>query len=379
MTSRPRRIAVVTGSRAEFGLLEPLLRSLHAERNVRPQLIVTGMHLLPAFGSTIRDIRRAGWHIDATVRLQSGKDDAVAEAQAVGRGIERLARTFASLRSDVVVVLGDRIEAFAAASAAALSRICLAHIHGGDRATGQTDDALRNAITRLAHVHFTASQDATKRLLRMGEAAWRIHRVGAPGLDDIAPTLIRVRRQKARSARPPYAVVVQHPGSSDDRREERVMHAILNGVEKCGLDGVVVYPNSDPGHRGVIRAIRSRAVSPRWETHRSLPREAYLTIASQAAVLIGNSSSAIIESASLGVCAVNVGDRQAGRLRCGRSVIDAADDASSILRALRFALRQPRPRGNRSVYGEGNAGRRIGRILARMPSDERILRKELTY
>ncbi len=368
----------MTGTRAEFGLLEPVLRAIAGRRTLSPVLIVTGMHLLKQFGATVRDVRRAGWPIDAQIPMQTGRDDVLADCHAVSRGISGIARALRRLRCEVTVVLGDRIEAFAAASAAHLSRIPVAHIHGGDRATGQTDDALRNAITRLAHVHCVASPDARRRLLRMGEASWRIHRVGAPGLDDIRQALRRAPGQPHPKG-PPFALIVQHPATPDPAREYRTMRDILWAVQQCGLRGTIIYPNSDSGHSGILRAIREVRGERCWTTIPSLPRTEYLRLAARASVLVGNSSSGIIESASLGLRVVNIGPRQDGRLRCGPHVIDVPARRAAVLRGLRQALRRPRPRVTSSVYGDGRAGPRIALILERLTIDDRLLRKQLAY
>jgi len=381
---------MITGTRAEFGVLESVLRATHTHRRLDPKLIVTGMHLLGKFGHTIDQIRQAGWRIDATVRMQTGRDEPGAEALAVARGIAGIARSIERLKCDIVVVLGDRIEAFAGACAAACGRRVLAHIHGGDRALGDVDDALRNAITRLAHVHLAASKDAADRLRRMGETPARIHRVGAPGLDDIRRFRqadranrqsgdCRLREILGPLADTPLAVVVHHPRGRSARLEAGTCRQIVAAVEQCKLAGVAIFPNSDPGHQGIIDVLTGLRDRPGWRIFRSLPREDYLRLVSRSAVLVGNSSSGIIESASLGVRAVNIGPRQSGRLRCGSNVIEAAETSPAIVRAIRQALRQPRPTPGRSVYGDGRAGQRIADILGHLKITPALLQKELTY
>ncbi len=385
-----RRVAVVTGSRAEFGLLEPVLHAMQGHPRLDPRLIVTGMHLLPKFGRTIEHIRAAGWRIDATVRMQTGEDAAAAEPLAVARGMAGIARALHRLRCEIVVVLGDRIEAFAAASAAATGRLIVAHIHGGDRATGDVDDALRNAITRLAHVHLVASRDAADRLKRMGEAPERIHRVGAPGLDAIRVFHDTQRADPARCeellrarigslADRSYAVVLHHPCGRLAHVEAATMRHIVAAVTRCGLAGVAIFPNSDPGHEGILKILGQVARKHDWRRFWSLPREDYLRLVSRAAVLVGNSSSGIIESASLRVNAVNVGSRQLGRLRCGPNVIDCGETAAAITAALRTALDRPRPSPQRSRYGDGQAGPRIAEILDGLDITPDLRQKALTY
>lgn len=388
MSRRKRRVAVVTGTRAEFGLLESVLQAIARRRRIEYRLIVTGMHLLRKFGRTLDEIRTKGYRIDAAVRMQSGRDDAVGQAGAVARGVGGIARAVEDLDCEVVLVLGDRIEAFAGATAGALARRVVAHIHGGDRAPGDLDEALRNAITRLAHVHFAASQDAADRLERMGEPPDRIHLVGAPGLDAIrqfcrAEKPAHARRMLRASlgeiAERPYAVAVQHAFGRGPAVEARAMRAVVQAVRRSGLAGVAIWPNSDPGHDGIIRELEKLAAASGWRVFRSLRREDYLRAVQHAAVLVGNSSSGIIESASLGVNAVNIGLRQEGRLRCGDNVIDANETTAAVERAIKAALARSRPDPDRSVYGDGRAGERIASLLERLRIGPRTCRKALTY
>jgi UDP-hydrolysing UDP-N-acetyl-D-glucosamine 2-epimerase len=322
--------------------------------------------------------------------MQSGRDEAGAETAAVARGIDGIARALDRLGCNIVMVLGDRIEAFAGACAGAIGRKVVAHIHGGDRALGDIDEPLRNAITRLAHIHFAASRDASDRLTRMGEPPKRIHLVGAPGLDAIRE-FIQTERRSARAtdlrlaelieplAAKPYAVLVQHPCGRKPATEAAVMKAAIKAIEQNGLGGVAIWPNSDPGHDGIIRQLQRLERRPNWRVFLSLAREDYLRLLHRSAILVGNSSSGIIESASLGVGAVNVGARQAGRLRCGPSVLDATESFQAIARAIRTTLRQPRPKPTSSVYGDGRSGERIARILEKIRVNEALLHKELTF
>lgn len=389
MNTPATRIAIITGTRAEFGLLEPVLKALH-QRGNHPRLIVTGMHLLPKFGRTIREIRAKGYVVDATVKMQTGRDDAQSETAAVARGISGMARALDQLGCDIVLILGDRIEAFAAACAGAVSRRIVAHIHGGDRAPGDIDEPLRNAISRLAHVHFAASQDAADRLARMGEPPKRIHLVGAPGLDAIRDFMQNARQSSSATEerltallgpwdKAPFAVLVLHPCGRKPTAEAAVTRAAVQAIERNKLHGVAIWPNSDPGHDGIIKALTPLERRPGWRVFRSLMREDYLRLLHRSAVLVGNSSSGIIESASLGVGAVNIGPRQTGRLRCGPSVLDAGESSTAIAHAIRIILRQPRPNPSASVYGDGRAGERIARILSKIKPSPALLRKELTF
>lgn len=362
-----RRVAVVTGTRAEYGLLRSPMKAISAHPSLELQLVVTGMHLLRKFGATVSEIVRDGWRIDARVKMQRGDDSPRDQAEGLARGVSGMARFFERAQTDIVVVLGDRIEAMAGALAGVTTGRVVAHVHGGDVAPGDFDESLRHAITKLAHVHLAASRDAADRIRRMGESGERVHVVGAPGLDavfDVVRTIGRSRRPTGR------ALVVQHPCGRSAAHEKRVMNALLRAVDDKGLAPTIIYPNSDRGHAGIIVAIEARSRrrnAPPVTVCRSLAHDAYLDLLVRSDVLIGNSSSGIIEAPAAGTPSVNIGLRQAGRLRGGPSVVDAGESYAAIRRALAKALR-PRPiRARSRVYGRGGAGQRIAAVLAKCP------------
>ena len=380
---RRRRVAVVTGTRAEYGVLRSTMTAIRRHPRLTLQLVVAGMHLLKKFGHTIDEIMADGWRIDARVPMQSGRDDSIDQAVGLSRGIAAMARYFQSAGTDVVVVLGDRIEATAGALAAvATGRIC-AHVHGGDVAPGDLDEGLRHAITKLAHIHLAATKQAARRIIRLGERPRFVHTVGAPGLDRLLEVVAGHRhcRPSAPGERA-AALVLQHPSGRSAQRERRTMSAILRAVDDAALTPTVIYPNSDRGHTGIIEAIqaaRRRDRSARLRVERSLARDEYLRLLADARVLVGNSSCGIIEAASAGTPAVNVGDRQKGRQRSGPSVIDCDETYESIRAAIETARRRrPRP-GSLTAYGDGRAGWRIARVLATTPIDETVRRKQITY
>lgn len=379
-----RRVAVVTGTRAEYGLLKSTMTALSTHEAIELQLIVTGSHLLRKFGHTIDEIAADGWTIDAQIAMQCGDDDALDQAGGLARGIDGMARFLVKGRTDMVVVLGDRIEAMAGALAAATTGRFLAHIHGGDLAAGDLDDRLRHAITKLAQLHFPATREAGRRIHRMGEDKARIHVVGAPGLDRVREILesqpIPGRLPRSRD-RARQALVVQHPSGRSSARERETMSKVLQACEEESLHVTCLYPNTDAGHRGILHAIEQRQRSARNGEFRaipSLPRDAFLRTMRDSDVLIGNSSSGIIESAYVGTPAVNVGDRQKGRQICGPSVIHCAEETAAIRTSLRKALtlRRIRPA---AAYGDGQAGRKIASVLAGVPLSDELRRKLNRY
>lgn len=378
-------MAVVTGTRAEYGLLTSTLRAIHAHPQLELQLVVTGIHLLPRFGRTVRRIERDGWPIAARVPMQSGDDSPTDQAEGLARGVAGIARALERARSDWVVVLGDRIEAMAGALAAVTTGRLLAHIHGGDVAPGDFDDSLRHAITKLAHLHLAATGDAARRIVRLGEDPRRVHVVGAPGLDELRDLMERHPRARSLAGGNadgrPTALVVYHAWGRSAAVERRTMTHILTATAERGLRRVVLFPNTDRGHTGVLEAIErhqreSAAADVRVE--RSLARAEYLQALLDAAVLIGNSSSGIIEAPFAGTPSVNVGGRQVGRLAGGPSIVHVGESLAAIRRGLARAL-QLRPRaGGRTPYGDGRAGRRIARLLA-APRIRGLLTKTITY
>lgn len=372
-----RRVAVITGTRAEYGLFTSTLEAIQQRADLELQLVVTGMHLLRAFGSTERDIQRDGFPIAAKVRMQRGDDSPLDQAEGLAAGVAGIARFLEKAESDVVVVLGDRIEAMAGALAASSTSRILAHIHGGDLARGDLDDRFRHAITRLAHVHLAASAGARRRLLRMGEQPERVHFVGAPGLDRLRELIREAPRRRGRTGR---ALVVQHPVGRAAAVERKVMLAALDAVRRCGLRATIILPNTDRGHAGVLAAIeafRSKWANDVEAVHRSMERDAFLRLLGEVDVLIGNSSSGVIEAGFAGTPSVNIGTRQEGRERGGRAVVDAGESASDIRRALHGALRLRPQRGISPVYGREPAGPRIAEILAETPLTDEFRRKAL--
>lgn len=376
---RRRRVAVVTGTRAEYGLLKSPIAAIAAHPRLELQLVVTGMHLLRKFGHTIDDISADGWPIAARVPMQSGRDDATDQAAGLACGVAGIARFIEEARTDIVVVLGDRIEAMAGALAAVTTGRVLAHIHGGDVALGDFDESLRHAITKLAHVHLTATRASMRRVVRMGESPAHVHCVGAPGLDRLREIIAETPTRNGRSG---VALVVQHAHGRPAEVEERVASTILGVVAEAGLRRWIVYPNSDRGHRGVFRAIeRHVAQHPAGETRvfRSLRRDDYLRALLAADVLIGNSSSGLIEAPLAGTPTVNVGPRQAGRQPGGSVVVQTTESPRGIGAGLRSALRKRPRRGGRNIYGDGRAGPRIAAILAGLRLRGALLKKRITY
>lgn len=367
----------MTGSRADFALLQPVMTAIKAMPVLQLQVVTAGLHLLQG---TVRDVA-AGFAIAGKVAIQNETVGRDADVAALGRGIIGFGRLFAKLKPDVVVVLGDRIEALAAACAASVGGIHLAHIHGGDRAEGVADEAMRHAIGKLAHLHFAATTQSRRRLIRMGESPAWVWNVGSPavaGLKDIpAATDDQLRALKIDPARP-FLMVMQHPCGGAREQERQWMAAVLTATAKH--QRIVFMPNHDPGRTGIVQAIAAARIEP--VTH--LPRAQFIGLLKRASALVGNSSGGLIEASAVspgGLAVVNVGPRQAGRERT-RNVVDAEPTVPSIRRALSTALRGQsfgKRRVQRHPYGEGDAPQRIARLLASADLQAVSIRKRNAY
>jgi UDP-hydrolysing UDP-N-acetyl-D-glucosamine 2-epimerase len=381
-----RSICFVTGTRAEFGLMERTLRAIADHPSLRLQIIATGMHLDPSRGLSIDTIRNAGWTINATVPWKTPANGAE-NAALTGRAIAGLSSAFERLNPDVVLVVGDRVEAFAAATAAHLAGRIVAHVHGGDRALGQVDDALRHAITKLAHIHFPATRASAHRILKLGEDRWRIVRAGSPGVDGIRQAASSAK--DVRAAFPGliarrFALLVLHPTNGDPKQEARRAAMVMDATQAAGVDRIVtVYPNTDPGAEGIIKQWQRAEGSSKSNPvifRRDVPRPIFLGLLRDATVLIGNSSSGIIEAASFGTPVVDIGPRQLGRERSG-NVTTVPFEPAAIQRAVSRIWKAGRRSLAPNVYAAGSrgAGDRIAKTLASVPLDSTLHRKLIAY
>ncbi len=391
-THTSRRIAVVTGTRAEFGLLRSTMDALAGHADLELLVVAAGAHLLkPA--ETIREVE-AAHEVAACVPMQhQGETGRLADAAALGRGVTGFAEAFARLRPDVTLVLGDRIEAFAAASAASIGGIALAHAHGGDRAEGVADEAMRHAISKLAHLHFPATRQSAERLERLGEPAERIHLVGSPALDGLAdlPTLSDERLAAlALATGGPLAVVLHHPSGLPEKVETDTAEQIARAaLDTFGRERVLTLePNHDPGREAVLAGLQRGGIE---SLHPGLPRRDFIGLLKRAAasggLIFGNSSAGLIEAAALGCVSVTTGPRQRGRER-GETVITACETGTAHEAGLREALERglvlaKTLRCSAAIpahpYGDGRTGERIAAILATTDLSPALLRKCNTY
>jgi UDP-N-acetylglucosamine 2-epimerase (non-hydrolysing)/GDP/UDP-N,N'-diacetylbacillosamine 2-epimerase (hydrolysing) len=371
MASR-RKICIVTGTRAEYGLLCMLMKAIAGDPDLQLQIIATGMHLSPEFGLTHRDIEADGFTIDAKVEMLLSSDTPVGITKSIGLGVIGFADALDRLQPDMLVVLGDRFETLAAAQAALVARIPIAHIHGGESTEGAFDEGIRHAITKMAQWHFVAAEPYRKRVIQMGEAPERAFNVGALGLDHLA-NLEWLERPELEAAlgialKAPLFVVTYHPVTLHSESPLVAMEQLLAALEQVSEATVIfTHPNADTGGRALIGCIDAWVGrhADRARAFVSLGQRRYLSLMREADVVIGNSSSGLVEAPALKKATVNLGDRQKGRLKA-TSVIDAAENQEDISAAIRKALSEEYRStlaDTVSLYGCGNVSGKIKHLL----------------
>jgi UDP-hydrolysing UDP-N-acetyl-D-glucosamine 2-epimerase len=378
-----RKICVVTATRAEYGLLTPLLTHLLAKNSVELQLVVTGAHLSTRFGFTVRNIERDGFSIAARIPVAIEDDSAIGVTEALAETTIGLARAFEELRPDLLVLLGDRYEMLGAAQAAMLARIPIAHIHGGEATEGLIDEAIRHAITKMSHLHFVAADEFRKRVIQLGEVPERVWTVGATGLDNIAylPRLDRAELEAKLGIelRTPTFLVTHHPVTLEAGDPSAAMRTLLEVLD--GFDGTIIITgvNADPGNGAMRCEIESFASvrQGRVLAVDSLGTHLYLNALAVVDAVVGNSSSGLIEAPSLGTPTVDIGDRQRGRL-FAPSVIHCSENYDAIRRAVEIALSEEHraiARECSTPYGQPGAGQKIADIVSTYSLDGLLLKR----
>jgi UDP-hydrolysing UDP-N-acetyl-D-glucosamine 2-epimerase len=369
-----RTIAVLTATRADYGICRPVLRAIDAAADLELRLLVGDTHLAPACGSTIEEIRADGFECAEVVRTLPEGDSPEAIAAAIGRAAESCARAYARCRPDLLVLTGDRFETLAAAAAAAPFLIPVMHLHGGEISEGAMDDAFRHAIVKLSHLHAVSTAGHGRRVMQLGEEAWRITVAGAPALDNLRslewPAPAAVLESLGLPLAPAPLLVTYHPETLAFEESGAQIGELLAALQGAQRPIVFTAPNTDTAS-GTVRAAIDRFVRARADARlvSSLGTRRYFSLMSGAAAMLGNSSSGIIEAASFGLPVVNVGSRQRGRTR-GRNVIDVAHERGAIGEGLRRAL-DPAFRaglaGMANPYGDGHAAGRIVERLRTVP------------
>lgn len=378
-----RKIAVVTTSRADYGLLRYTLEALRKDPRCELQLVVGGAHLSRASGHTIDEIVADRMPIAATVTASARSDTGAAAASAMGEALAGFGKAFERLNPDLVVVIGDRYEMLAAASAAALTGRVVAHMHGGEVTAGSLDEGWRHAITKIAHLHLATTREFADRIARMGEPRANIVVIGAPGVEGLRRTKYlgggELSRDLAIPLDRPLAVMTYHPVTNDASATASELAALVAALDRSKLETIVAtWPNADAGSRAIVAALTALAKRDR-RVHlvRSLGSQRYASLMKIADVMIGNSSSGIIEAPTLGLPVVNIGERQAGRPRAA-NIIDVRGDREAIERAIRRAMTpafRARAKRTKNPYDGGRTSERVARFLTTVDLTPALRRK----
>ncbi|MDX6462103.1 MAG: hypothetical protein QOE55_5800 [Acidobacteriaceae bacterium] len=376
-----RTIAVVTSSRADYSHLYWPLHDLAQHPDVELKLIVLGAHLAPQFGETVKEIEKDGFPIAARLECLLSSDTDVGMAKTLGVAVLALADLLGQMRPDLLLLIADRYEMLAPASVALTLRIPIAHIEGGEISEGAIDDAVRNALTKMSHIHFTSTEDARARVVAMGEEPWRVHRAGAPSLDHLRRSrLFDVQELEERlqvSLQRRTVVVAYHPVTivRDTTQEADSLFAALDNVDAQIL---FCYPNSDAGSHALMQRTRDfLATRSDARVYVNLDAVTYWSLLRHAGLLIGNSSSGIMEAASFALPVVNVGFRQKGRERA-RNVLDSEPETNAILARIEEGMSsefRASLAGMANPYGDGHAAEKIVQVLTSTPLSGELLVK----
>jgi GDP/UDP-N,N'-diacetylbacillosamine 2-epimerase (hydrolysing) len=381
-----KRIAPITFTRAEYSSFVPVLKALRDAPGFETQLLVSGTHLSPQFGNTVEQIEADGFSIADRIPMEIKSDTPEAVTRAVGLVMGGFAQSFARLKPDLLLLVGDRLELIAPATAALAARIPVAHISGGDLTEGAIDNQVRYAITQMSHLHFVAMQEHADRLLRMGEEPWRVHVVGEPALDLLKDMRLLSRHDLAKSLgvelKPPVLVVTHHPTTLGTTSAGEEIESLIQALEQIQGTLVITMPNADVEWQTVLARLRefvSRRSSARL--YSSLGALRYYSLLSHADLMVGNSSSGIWESPSFKIPVVNIGDRQRGRHRAG-NVIDVPCAREQIFNGIQRALTREFRESLANLanpYGDGKAGARILNILKNLDVMPELRIKSFTF
>ena len=379
-----RKICIVTGTRAEFGLLYWLIKAINDDIDTELQLIVTGMHLSPEFGLTYKEIEKSSIPITKKIEVLLSSDTTVGVTKSMGLAMISFAEAYEQLKPDIVVVLGDRFEIFSATSAAMIARIPIGHIHGGESTEGCIDEPIRHSITKMAHLHFTANEKYRLRVIQLGEQPERVFNTGTPGLDNITKLKLLSKNEFEDSINfnlgKYTALVTFHPVTLEKETAQLQFLNLLNALEGFqDLHIIFTKPNADTDGRIIINLIDEfvKKNSQRSCSFNSLGQLRYLSALKWVNFVIGNSSSGLIEVPSFKIPSINIGDRQRGRMKA-KSVINCDPIVSEIKAAISLALSEKYNKGITEVvnpYGTGGASEKIFNIIKTIPLDGIIKKK----
>jgi UDP-N-acetylglucosamine 2-epimerase (non-hydrolysing)/GDP/UDP-N,N'-diacetylbacillosamine 2-epimerase (hydrolysing) len=380
-----RKICILATSRATYGYKKRIIKLINEAPDLELQLIVTGMHPLKEYGHSINEIFEDRVPIATQIDMMIGGGTTSAYAKSLGVEMQGLVQAFDILKPDVVLVTGDRGEMFIACATAAYMNIPVAHIQSGD-VSGHIDGAARHAMTKLSHIHLPACEDSAVRVEKMGEESWRIYNVGAPQLDEIVQgkklSINELNKYFDIDFNEKILLILQHPVLVENEKAAFQMEETLDAVKKTGLNSILIYPNIDAGNEQIINVIESYSHSSKIKIRRNMERHIFISLLATVSVLVGNSSCGILEAPSLKLPAINIGNRQRGRMQAS-NVINCGYNRKEIFEAINIALYDQNflKDLNKCVnpYGDGYSSERIVDILRKIEINETLLDKQITY
>lgn len=375
-----RKILYISGSRADYGLAREALFSFKKHPQLKVEVIATGVHLMPEFGKTINEIKKDGFKVHE-IKAVYEKDNKGSMADFIGKLICLSIKKIKKIKPDIILILGDRGEALAGAIVGTHLTIPVVHIHGGE-VTATVDEMVRHATTKLSHIHLAVTKKSAERIIKMGEDPWRVFITGTPGLDSSLITKKEISKKYKLDLSKPILLVVQHPVTEEISLAPKQIKTTMEAVKELKFQTIVLYPNADAGGRKMIKIIDQYRKYPFVQIYKNIPHRDYLSLMRTVKVLLGNSSSAVIEAPSFYLPAVNIGIRQQGREK-SKNIIDVNQSKKEIKKAILKAIfdkkfRQ-RLKSCQNPYGQAKAGKKIANILSKIKIDKKLLEKRITY
>jgi len=385
LPGKVKNIAVIASSRATYGYKRKLIGLIQKSSKLELQLIVTGMHLVKKYGYSISEIEADEYPVAAKVDMKMGGDEPFEVAASLGVEIQGLAQAFKTLEPDIALVTGDRAEMFAAAVTAVYMNIPVAHIQAGD-VSGHIDGSARHAITKLSHIHFASCSDSAERVKRLGEEPWRVFDVGAPQLDSIIHdkklSISELKSEIGIDLGKRTLLVIQHPVLVESDQAYEQMKVTMDAISELRLQTIIIYPNSDAGGLEAIRAISEYEALPFIHVYKNINRNVFISLLSHVSALVGNSSCGILEAPCFKLPAINIGNRQRGRMQAG-NVINTEVDKNQIKEGILMSLDEEKFRAKLescvNPYGDGKSSRIILEILEGLEINNRLIDKQITY
>ena len=382
-----RKILVVTGTRAEYGLLYWTMKRIVGDNELQLQLIVTGNHLVPEYGYTVEAIRKDGFKIDEEIDMLVNSNKKSGIAKSMGLELIQMAQAFDRLKPDLLLILGDRYETFIAATCAMIMNIPIAHMNGGESTEGAIDEQIRHAITKMAHIHFPGTEYYKKRIIKMGEEPWRVFNVGEAGIENIKRLKFMSKQEMEKELSIKFNkkmfLITYHPVTLDVDNIEEQIDNLLKAISRFNAIYIFTYPNADFGSKIIINKIENFSKkNDNANIFYNLGQKKYLSLLNYIDVMVGNSSSGIIESPLFKLPVVNVGDRQKGRIK-NKNIIDTGYSEMDIYNGIYKALYDEKFKYDlehmKNIYGDGTTSEQIVYILKSINLNKKLIGKRLTY